>query len=137
MNNHIKTWLREIVDETESISQHYYDEYMEYFEKEGIFIDTIRKEIFRENPKNKDVNEDKTITEALKHYYERMEKFLENQYEIWRREEEEKAQVKKAQPDCVPREPSGASKIQKLSLVLYELKNKELVQFNLFCETFL
>lgn len=136
MNNHIKTWLGEIVDETESMNQQYYEDYIEHFKKEGIIIDRIRNEIFRVNPTNKDVNENKTITEAIKQYYERMENFLENQYKIWKGEEEEKTNIKKAQPDGVPREPGGVSIKQKISLVLYELKNKDLEQFNLFCRTF-
>lgn len=139
MKNHIKSWLREIVDDAESISKHHYDEHMEFFKKEEIFIDKIREKIFQQNPKSKAIKEDKAINEAFKQYYESIEKFLESQYEIWRGHEEEKKKVKKMQymGDSVPREPGGASLTKQLSLVLYELKDKDPAQFNLFCETFL
>lgn len=136
MSNHIKTWVGEIVDETESMNQQYYEDYIQHFNKEGIIINRIRNEIFLVNPTNKDVNENKTTTEAIKQYYERMEKFLESQYKLWVRDEEEKTNIKKAQPDGVPREPGGVSRKLKIALVLYELKNKDLEQFNLFCKTF-
>ena len=109
MKNHIKDWLREIVDDAESISKYRYDDYMEYFKKEGIFIDRMREKIFQENPKNKAIKEDKAIKEALKQYYESIENYLENQYEIWRGNEEKKENLKRMEGMT----ESGAKRIRR------------------------
>jgi hypothetical protein len=124
----VKTWLKEIVDETENMDKQSYDNWIEYFKEKGIALPFIRKSLSREQPQS---------DEALREYFESITIALDQYYERWKKNQKDKEDSEKAFKPYPVEEPGGVSLKTKIAVVLYELKEKDLEQFNWFCTTFL
>ena len=124
----VKTWLKEIVDETENMDKQSYDNWIEYFKKEQIDLHSIRKTLIREEPQN---------LEALTEYFQSMIIALDQYYEKWRNNKRDKDNLEKAFKPYPVKKPEDISLKTQMAVVLYELKEEDPEQFNWFCGGFL
>jgi hypothetical protein len=124
----VKTWLQDIIDETEIMDKQSYNNQIENLKKKGIDTHFIKRDLIRVMPENQEdlIAYSESITIALNKYYER-----------WKNNEKDKEELKESFKPYPVQEPGGVSLTTKIAVVLYELKEKDPEQFNWFCGMFL